>query len=104
MSGPLARVAGAMACLVVLAGPARTAEPGLSCEQIYAAAQATVVARDRGDSLKSVLRDLVDAGAGKLTPVDLEILRRAVTAVFLGQSSPEEVGAECVTARGRTRR
>lgn len=73
----------------------------LTCEQLFAVSQTAVQYRDQGYSLTQVLAGLKSVDAeGKLTPPELEILRRAVTAAYLGHASPKEIAYECVQARG----
>jgi hypothetical protein len=83
--------------------PARAAEPNsaLSCEQVYAIAQTTIGYRDKGYTLDQVLGLLKRSQAeGKLTALELETLRRAISAAFLGHASPEEIALQCLRAQG----
>ena len=73
----------------------------LTCEQLFAVTQTAVQYRDQGYSLTQVLAALQSVDAeGKLAPSELEIVRRSVTAAYLGHASPKEIAYECVQARG----
>lgn len=72
----------------------------LTCEQIYAVAQATVRYRDQGHSLDQVLgglRGLEDQN--KLSAQEVEVLRRAVSVSYMGTAAPEEIALDCVQGR-----
>lgn len=91
-----------LSLLGLTAAPAAGAEPaaGLTCEQLFAIARSTVQHRDQGYSLPQVLGALKSVESeGKLSAIELQTLRRAITLVYLGHASPEEVGIECVNAR-----
>lgn len=82
------------------------AEPaaGLTCEQLFAAAQTAVQLRDQGHTLAQVLDALKRAQVeAKLSAVEIDTLRRAVTLAYLGNASPKEIAFECVSAQGGRR-
>ena len=95
------------AVLVLTPAPGNAAEQakpdgGLTCEQLYAAAKSAVQYRDEGYSLSQVLSALKSAQAeGKLTPAEIETLRKAVTFAYLSTAWPEEIALECQRTRGK---
>ena len=91
-----------MAALGLL--PCAPAAAALSCEQVFAITQAAVRYRDQGYSLEQVLSALkgVDPD-NKLTGVELEALRNAVSLAYLGHAGPEEIALECMQARGQAK-
>lgn len=90
----------AVVLVSALCGPAPV-HAALSCEQLYVVLQATVRYRDQGYTLTQVLSALDNIQAEhKLTGAEVAALRNAVSATYLGHTSPEEVALECVSARG----
>jgi hypothetical protein len=84
-----------------LAGPAPAAESGLNCGQLYAVMERAVQFRDQGYSLQQVLNGLKgDAIEAKLSADEMQVLRKSVTAVYLGNASVEEIVLACREARG----
>jgi hypothetical protein len=78
------------------------AEVPLACERLFEIARAAREHRDQGYSLDQVLAGLRRPEIEqRLSPGDLDVLRRAVTAAFLGQLTPEEIALACTQARGR---
>lgn len=83
--------------------PAPNAHAALTCEQVFAIAQASVRFRDQGHSLNQVLAALKDVDPDKrLNPAEQELLRKAVSIAYLGQASPEEIALECVQGRANS--
>lgn len=79
---------------------AAQAPVGLTCEQVYAVAQASVRYRDQGYPLARVLASLQDVEKqNRLDEPQIEVLRRAVSAAYLGHATPEEIGLVCVQNR-----
>lgn len=79
------------------------AGPGLSCEQVFAVAQASVRYRDQGHTLDQVLSALKDVEVqNRLAAQEIDLLRKAVSVTYMGQATPEEVALECVQARGKS--
>ena len=77
------------------------AHAALTCEQILAVLQNTVLLRGQGYSLQQVLNGLQgDALEAKLSADDIQVLRKSVTAVYLGNASIEEIVLACREARG----
>lgn len=90
-----------LAAALMFGAPARAA---VSCEQVFAIAQTAVRYRDQGYSLDQVLGALKDVDPqSKLSAAELEILRKAVTATYLGSATSEEVALECVQVRGSSK-
>lgn len=88
----------AIALLALAAGGGSAS--GLTCEQVFVLAQASVQFRDQGHSLEQVLAGLKSADAdSKLSAAELEVLRRAVTLAFMGHASPKQIALECVQSR-----
>ncbi len=90
--------------VMALASPAFAADAGakLTCEQIYAVAQTSVRYRDQGHALSQVLAALeVDTIKNKLDGAQFALLRNAVSVVYLGNATPEEVALECMRVQGR---
>lgn len=93
--------------LLLLCGvmaPAFAADAGakLTCEQIYAVAQTSVRYRDQGHALSQVLAALeADSVKNKLDGAQFALLRNAVSVVYLGNATPEEVALECMRVQGR---
>jgi hypothetical protein len=84
-----------------LAGPVLPAQSGLSCGQLFAVVERAVQFRDQGYSLQQVLNGLKgDALEAKLSGDEIQILRKSVTAVYLGNASIEEIVLACREARG----
>jgi hypothetical protein len=90
-----------------LAGPALPASPavpaakGLSCEQLFAVVESAVQFRDQGYSLQQVLNGLKGGEIeSKLTAEEVQVLRKSVTAVYLGNASVDEIVLTCRQARG----
>lgn len=92
------------ACLVLaLAAPAAPARAALTCAQLLAVLQSTVQFRDQGYSLQQVLAGLKGNDlAAKLTAEELQVLRKSVTAVYLGDASTEQVVLACKEAQPGT--
>lgn len=92
------------ALLAMSALPSIAAEQpaaGLTCEQLYAVAQSAVKYRDQGYSLAQVLGGLKSLQSeGKLTPGEIETLRRVITLAYMGNAAPEEIGLECMNVQG----
>lgn len=90
------------ACVAVaFALPAGSAQSELSCEQLFAVVENAVQLRDQGYSLQQVLHGLNGRDiAAKLSAESFQVLRKSVTAVYLGNASPEEVALACRQARG----
>lgn len=81
---------------------APAAEVPLACERLFEIARAALEHRDQGYSLDQVLAGLRRPEfEQRLSPGDLDTLRRAVTAAFLGQLTPEEIALACTKASGR---
>lgn len=79
---------------------AGAADGALTCEQIYAVAQAAVRYRDQGLSLDQVLGGLRGLEAqNKLSAQEVEVLRRAVSVSYMGNAAPEEIALDCVQGR-----
>jgi len=96
------RLAIAGLATLAMSGPARSE---LACEQVLAVGQATLKYRNEGYSMQQVLSGLKEVEQqGKLTPVEMETLRRVVQMAFLEQATPEEMAQECVRARDRKKR
>jgi hypothetical protein len=101
MSGIRYRYLLAAGTLIVLAGPALAAESGLNCGQLFAISERAVQFRDQGYSLQQVLNGLQgDALEAKLSADEIQVLRKSVTAVYLGNASIEEIVLACREARG----
>ena len=84
-----------------LAGPALAAESGLNCGHLFVVAERTVQFRDQGYSLQQVLNGLKDDTLEtKLSADAIQVLRKSVTAVYLGNASIEEIVLACREARG----
>lgn len=80
--------------------PVLPADSSLSCEQLYAVAQSAVEFRDQGYSLQQVLAGLKGGELeAKLSADEIQVLRKAVTAVYLGNASAEEIALACRQAR-----
>lgn len=72
----------------------------LTCEQVYAVAQASVRYRDQGYPLARVLESLQDVEKqNRLDEPQMQVLRSAVSAAYLGHATPEEIGLLCVQNR-----
>ena len=64
------------------------ATAALTCEQLFAVAESAIELRDQGHSLQQVLAGLMGKDiAGKFTADEMQVLRKAVTAVYLGNAS-----------------
>jgi hypothetical protein len=98
MRQPRFRVA--LAVAIGLAGMAATpAEAALTCEQLFAIAERTVEFRDQGHTLQQVLASLKSKDIeGKLTADEIQVLRKSVTAVYLGSATAAEVALTCKEA------
>jgi hypothetical protein len=84
-----------------LAGPVAPAAAGLSCEQLFAVIESAVQFRDQGYSLQQVLNGLKGGELqAKLSADEIEVLRKSVTAVYLGNASVDEIVLACRQARG----
>ena len=89
----------ALAFSVAVAGEARVE---LTCEQLFAVVKSALQYRDQGHSLQQVLAGLKSPDIdGKLSQEDVQTLRQAVTAVYLGNVSAEELAVECRETRSR---
>lgn len=74
----------------------------LTCEQIFAVAQSSVRFRDQGQALAQVLAVFDgDDVKSKFDGAQIALLRDAVSVVYLGNATPEEIALECVRTRGR---
>lgn len=85
-----------------LAASVFAAEPeaGLTCEQIYEVVKEAARYRNQGQTLDQVLRGLKEVETQRaLVPVEAGALRKAVSLVYLGEASPEEITLECVKSR-----
>lgn len=72
----------------------------LTCEQVFAVAQAAVRFRDQGQRLDQVLDSLNVLDAQKrLDAAQMQVLRTAVSTAYLGSATPEEIGIACLEAR-----
>lgn len=77
---------------------------GLSCEQLVAVVESAVQMRDHGHSLQQVLAELkIVEAEGKLSAEQLQVLRKSVTAAYLGNASIEEIALACKEAREKRR-
>lgn len=86
-----------MLCAPALAADAVSA---LTCEQLYAVAQASVRYRDQGLALDRVLAVLEHADArSKLDGRQMQVLRDVVSVAYLGNATPEEIALVCVRNR-----
>lgn len=84
-----------------LAGPVLPAASGLSCGQLFAVVERAVQFRDQGYSLQQVLNGLNgDELEAKLSADEIQVLRKSVTAVYLGNASIDEIALACREARG----
>jgi hypothetical protein len=89
--------AGVLAALAGFAAPA--ARAALSCEQMFAIAERTVELRDHGASLQQVLAELKSREvAEKLSAEEVQVLRKTVSAVYLGNATAAEVALACKEA------
>ncbi len=84
-----------------LACPTLAATAGLSCEQLFAAAESVVQFRDQGYSLQQILDGLKGGDLeAKLSDDEIRVLRKTMTAVYLSNASIDEVTLACRQARG----
>jgi hypothetical protein len=84
-----------------LSGPVAPAAAGLSCEQLFAVVESAVQFRDQGYSLQQVLNGLKGGDVeAKLSADEIQVLRKSVTAVYLGNASVDEIVLACREARG----
>lgn len=84
-----------------LSGPVAPAAAGLSCEQLFAVVESAVQFRDQGYSLQQVLNGLKGGEVeAKLSADEIQVLRKSVTAVYLGNASVDEIVLACREARG----
>ena len=90
------------ACMVLALGAeaAAAATPAkLSCEQLHAVMESVVQFRDQGYSLQQILNGLKGGEIdGKLSADDVQVLRKAAAAVYLGNASVEEIALACKQA------
>lgn len=81
------------------------AEPppeGLTCEQLYSIVKSAVQYRDEGYTLSQVLAALKSVQSeGKLSPSEIETVRKSITLVYMGNAWPEEVARECMEVKGK---
>ena len=87
------------ACMVLALGAeaAAAATPAkLSCEQLHAVMESVVQFRDQGYSLQQILNG--GEIEGKLSADDVQVLRKAAAAVYLGNASVEEIALACKQA------
>ena len=90
----------ALLALVFSAALAGEAKMGLTCEQLFAVVKSALQYRDQGYSLQQVQAGLQGPDIeGKLSQEDVQRLRQAVTAVYLGNVSAEELAVECRDSR-----
>jgi hypothetical protein len=90
--------------LVMLPLQAVAADAGarLTCEQIYAVAQSSLGYRDQGHALAQVLAALEGGDIRRrFDDTQVEALRSAVSAAYLGTATPEEIALDCLRRRGR---
>jgi hypothetical protein len=79
---------------------APTPAGALSCEQLFAAVDSAVQFRDQGYSLQQVLNGLKGGDIEKkLSADEVQVLRKSVTAVYLGNATTDEVVLACRQAR-----
>jgi hypothetical protein len=84
-----------------LSGQVAPAAAGLSCEQLFAVVESAVQFRDQGYSLQQVLNGLKGGEVeAKLSADEIQVLRKSVTAVYLGNASVDEIVLACREARG----
>lgn len=96
------RLLAASAALTLWAS-ALPAHAALTCEQILAVLQNTVLLRGQGYSLQQVLAGLKsDDIAAKLSADEIQVLRKSVTAVYLCDATAEEVALACKEAQKGT--
>jgi len=91
-----------IAAWLSLTGAVFAAEPqaGLGCEQIYEIVKEAARYRNQGQTLDQVLRGLKEIETQRaLAPAEADALRKAVSLVYLGEASPEEITLECVKSR-----
>ncbi|MBY0267481.1 MAG: hypothetical protein K2W84_13790 [Burkholderiales bacterium] len=75
--------------------------PGLSCEQMVAAAQAGIDQRNQGASLSRVLAELERPELReRLSAEDYALLRRAVQMSYTSEISIHELAETCNASRG----
>ena len=86
--------------LCVLAGSAAPAGSALSCEELFGVLEKTVEYRDQGYSLQQVLNALKGGPLeAKLSATEQQVLRKSVSAVYLGNATPDEVALACKQAQ-----
>jgi hypothetical protein len=90
----------ALALAIGLVGmAAMPAQAALRCEQLFAIAESAIEFRDQGHTLQQVLAGLKNKEiVGKLTADEIQVLYKAVTAVYLGNASATEVALTCKEA------
>lgn len=91
-----------IAAWLSLTGAVFAAEPqaGFGCEQIYEVVKEAARYRNQGQTLDQVLRGLKEVETQRsLVPAEADALRKAVSLVYLGEASPEEITLECVKSR-----
>lgn len=89
--------------LLVLCSGIAAAQPAraeLGCDQLVAGAQAAIALRDQGASLRAVLAELDKGAAGRFSPEDLAMLRRAAQLAYTGEISVYELSETCQASRG----
>lgn len=99
-TAPLAR--SVIAAFFAVCASAFAAEPaeGFSCEQIYEVVKDTARNRNQGQTLDQVQRGLKEVEVRHaLTTLESDALKKAVSLVYLGDASPEEIALECVKTR-----
>jgi hypothetical protein len=91
--------------LGLLLGGAVFAQSTLTCDQIVAAAQASLDMRDRGASLNQVLAETEKSELReRFRPDELAIIRRAVLLTFNGEFSIRELADSCAAGKAGSRR
>ena len=96
---PDRRSAAAVALVVLASLTASAARAAVTCEQMFAIAESTIQLRDQGASLQQVLAELKSKEvADKLSAEEVQVLRKTVSAVYLGNATAAEVALACKEA------
>ena len=92
----------AVAATLANAGAAPAAAPTLTCEQMFAIAESALQYRDQGSTLQQVLAGLHDKEiSARLSADEVQVLRKTVTAVYLGNATAAEIALACKEAARR---